>query len=593
MENIRNFSIIAHIDHGKSTLADRLLEVTKTIPERKMRAQVLDRMDLERERGITIKMTPVSMKYHQGGQDYVLNLIDTPGHIDFAYEVSRALYAVEGTLLLVDATQGVQAQTLSVLEGAKKANLTIIPVITKVDSPLARVEIVREEIVKLLSVRREEIILVSGRTGQGVAELLVEIVKRIPPPKSLSNKESRGLVFDFEYSNHQGIIMYVRVMDGVLAKGMKLSLAAGQKTFTSLSQGIFRPEKEEVAKLEAGMIGYVVSGIKEPGVAVVGDTVLVEKSHLPVLPGYERPRPVVFASLYLPSDDEYPLLKQGLLRLSLSDSSITYEEEESGVLGRGFRVGFLGMLHLEVVIERLRREFSIEPIVTTPSVSYRLTVKNKVPEIISSPALFPEAHLITKIEEPWTTVSIILPSDRLEALMPYLFEYEATLLSTENFSDGRISLTVEMPLRELMRNFFDTVKGVTAGFASFSYTPGEMREAEVMKMSILVADEEVPAFAKIVSKRKLESEAKKAVEKLAEILPKQLFVMKVQAEGGGRILASKTVKAFRKDVTAHLYGGDVTRKMKLREKQKEGKKRMRTDGKVNIPHEVFLKMVKD
>ncbi|HEC93886.1 MAG TPA: elongation factor 4 [Candidatus Kaiserbacteria bacterium] len=589
----RNFSIIAHIDHGKSTLADRLLERTETIDKRKMRDQVLDRMELERERGITIKMQPVRMRYRaDDGTIYTLNLIDTPGHIDFAYEVSRALKAVEGVLLLVDATQGVQAQTLTTLSMAKKVGCVIIPVVTKIDSPLARISDVHDEIMKLLSVNREEIISVSGKTGEGIDTLLKEIVKRVPSPRASSYDEARGLVFDFSYSTHRGISVYVRLFDGSIKKGDTLILRAALKQYTALEVGIFTPDEVPVECLEAGDTGYVVTGIKEPGVVAVGDTVATTHGTLPPLEGFERPHAVVWASVYPESQDDFPDLKRALERLHLADSSLSFEEESSGTLGRGFRCGFLGMLHLEIVMERLHREFSLTLIATIPTISYTVTTQKKR-EVIYTPSRFPDFGEIISIEEPWARVVLITPPEALSLLMQLFYEHEGAVLDTKTYLDGRIELAIEMPLRELMRGFFDRVKNVSSGYASLSYTILEERKADVVKIEVRIAEEPIPAFARVVSRRRVQEEAEHIVEKLYKVLPRQMFVTKIQVYALGRIIASRTLSAMRKDVTGYLYGGDVTRKKKLLEKQKKGKKRLATHGKVHIPEEVFMKMVRD
>lgn len=596
MDHIRNFSIIAHIDHGKSTLADRMLERTRTVEVRKMRAQVLDSMELERERGITIKMKPVRMHYTLGGVPYTLNLIDTPGHIDFAYEVSRALKAVEGSILLVDATQGVQAQTFSTLSMAREAGLTIIPVISKVDSPLARVDEVRGELATLLACDPDSILTCSGKTGEGVDELLKAIVERVPPPQAQfeGDQNFRGLVFDFEYSNHRGIIVYVRVIDGKMAKGASLTFVAAEEKFTVLETGVFVPAEEEQEGLSAGEIGYIVTGIKKPGIASVGDTLRLERSSVPALQGYGKPSPVVWASIYPESQDDFSLLAQALDRLRLSDSSFSFEEESSGLLGRGFRSGFLGMLHLEIITERLRREFNLELVVTTPSITYEVTDRSGKTSIIYSPSRFPDHGQIERIAEPWIELKIIVPSAYLSAVVQLLYEHEGTIMTSENFGDDRLTLTIDMPLRELMRNFFDKLKNASSGFASFSYELRDMRPADVARLDILVADEMVPAFSKVVARRRVEIEAEATVERLYTVLPRQMFVTKIQGQALGRIISSKTLSAFKKDVTQHMYGGDITRKMKLREKQKKGKKKMlaRGRGKVNIPQDVFLKMMR-
>ncbi|MEK7514402.1 MAG: translation elongation factor 4 [Patescibacteria group bacterium] len=611
MDHIRNFSIIAHIDHGKSTLADRLLEVTGTIEKRKMREQVLDNMELERERGITIKMQPVRMKYHLNhpeqnegqrgpealkaeGQEFILNLIDTPGHIDFSYEVSRALRAVEGCLLLIDSTQGVQAQTLTTLSMARELGLVIIPVLSKIDSPLARKQEVKEEIIRLLSCEATDIIETSGKTGEGVDTLLEEIVRRIPPPVPEISQDGpfRALVFDFSYSSHRGIVVYLRVMNGNVKKGMPLRFRAANRSFTVLEAGIFSPAEKAVETLSVGEIGYIVTGIKESGFASVGDTVSYDKDTTPPLPGYLQPHPVVWASIYPESQDDFDLLRQSLSRLKLSDSSFSHEEESSGSLGRGFRCGFLGMLHLEIITERLRREFGLTLIVTTPSITYKVQLRNGKEVVVYSPAFFPEHGDIVRIWEPWTQVKMIMPSDYVGDIVRILFDHEAVVGETETWGDRRVSLSVTMPLRELMRNFFDAVKSASSGFASLSYTISDMREADVVRLDIIVADEIIPAFSRIVSRRVVEEEGEKSVEKLSTILPRQMVTTKVQAKAMGRILSSHTISALKKDVTAKLSGGDISRKKKLWEKQKKGKKAMLERAKINIPQEVFLKMMR-
>ncbi|KND46765.1 MAG: elongation factor 4 [Parcubacteria bacterium C7867-006] len=598
MENIRNFSIIAHIDHGKSTLADRMLEITGTIEKRKMQDQVLDSMELERERGITIKMQPVRMKYKYEGKEYILNLIDTPGHIDFSYEVSRALKAVEGSILLVDATQGVQAQTLTTLGMARESGLKIIPVLSKVDSPLARVEEIKAEVVKLLDCDPSEILETSGKTGIGVEDLLKEVINKIPAPTPIEGNAFRSLIFDFKYSTHKGVIVFIRVMSGSVSRNNQLIFKVAKETFNSIETGIFSPDEKPVDSLSAGEIGYIVTGIKEPGIASVGDTVASFNDTNPPLHGYMLPRPVVWASIYPESQDDFTTLKQSLGKLKLSDSSFTFEEESSGALGRGFRCGFLGMLHLEIITERLHREFSLDLVVTMPTITYEVTYKNGPKsgktEIIYSPAYFPDEGLLSNIREPWVVCTIITPSRFLPNLMPLFYEHEAELQDSENFGGDRTRLVMKMPLRELMRNFFDKLKSASSGFASMSYEIEGMRDANVVRMDILVADEVVPAFSKVISRRIVEEEAKSSVEKLHKILPRQMFVMKIQARALGRIISSETVKAYSKDVTQHMYGGDITRKMKLREKQKKGKKKMkeRGMGTVDIPHDVFLKMMR-
>ncbi len=589
LKNIRNFSIIAHIDHGKSTLADRMLEVTGTIEARKMRDQVLDSMELERERGITIKMQPVRMLWH----GHMLNLIDTPGHIDFSYEVSRALKAVEGSLLLVDSTQGVQAQTLTTLAMARESGLVIIPCLTKVDSPLARVEETTLEICTLIGCEIDEVLKVSGKTGEGVEELLAAIIERIPAPKPEEvNTATQALVFDFSYSNHKGVIVFVRMFGGRVAKGDTLVFAASKQQFQALEVGIFAPEATPQDALEAGTIGYIVTGIKQPGIASVGDTIVSQKNSAQALPGYSQPRPVVWASIYPESQDDFDELRMALGRLRLSDSAFSFEEEVSGALGRGYRCGFLGMLHLEIITERLRREFNLELIVTMPSITYEVETRNHQRIIVYSPHLFPDDGTLAKVFEPWVNVSIITPEQYVSSLMPFLYDHEASVDGIVQFGDDRVKMTIVMPLRELMRGFFDGLKSITSGYASIAYEQGELKEADVIRMDILIGDEVQPAFTRIISRRRLQEEAEEFVERLEKLMPRQQVVMKIQAKALGKIVASRTLKAFRKDVTGHLYGGDYSRKLKLLEKQKKGKKKMKENANVNIPHDVFIKVMK-
>jgi GTP-binding protein LepA len=595
--HIRNFSIIAHIDHGKSTLADRMLELTGTIEKRKMMDQVLDNMELERERGITIKMQPVRMQFVDGGRKYVLNLIDTPGHIDFSYEVSRALKAVEGSILLVDATQGVQAQTLTTLGMAREAGLVIIPAISKVDSPLARVDETKLEIAALLDIDPDEVLEVSGKTGQGVNDLLKAVITRIPAPAAATSTDSlQSLIFDFKYDDHRGVIVYTRLFDGSVRRHDQLKFAVANEQFQALEVGIFAPHESPQDKLSVGEIGYIVTGIKKPGIASVGDTIVSSKHPLKELEGYMQPRPVVWASVYPESQDDFANLKLALGRLKLSDSAFSFEEESSGALGRGFRCGFLGMLHLEIITERLKREFNLNLVITTPSITYYVDLKGGKKETVYSPHLFPDDGMIVNVREPWVNIKIIVPTSYLTNLMPLLFDHEAEIGDTENWGDNRSALNLKMPLREMMRNFFDDLKSATSGYASISYELGEIRDADVTRMDVIIANEVVPAFTRVISRKRAETEAEQAVEKLHAIFPRQQFEMKVQAVALGRIIASRTIKAYRKDVLMHgskvVGGGDISRKKKLLEKQKRGKKKMKENAKMSIPHDVFLKMMR-
>ena len=586
-DQIRNFSIIAHIDHGKSTLADRLLELTGTVEKRQMKDQILDMMDLERERGITIKMTPVTMTY----KNYELNLIDTPGHIDFSYEVSRALKAVEGAILLVDATKGVQAQTLSVLAAAREQKLAIIPVINKIDLASARSAVVRAELIKLLGCASTDILEISAKTGLGVENLLEAIVAMIPAPQS-EFTSPRALVFDYEYSNHRGLIVFVRVFNGFFRPRESLIFGVTQEKFTPTEVGVFRPEKTSVETLSAGDIGYLVTGIKSLSRAKVGETILKVGQSLPLFPGYIEPKPMVWASIYPTSQNDFASLTQALGRLKLTDAAFSFEEESSGSLGRGYRCGFLGMLHLEIITERLRREYNLSLTVAAPSVSYELVDgKTGGREIIYTPHRFPDDLKGRQVYEPWVKAQVLTPLEYSSVLLKLFREHEARVQTTELWGIDRASFAITLPLRELMRRFFDELKSASSGFASLTYELAGFELADVVRLDVLVAEEPVLAFTRIVPRFRLESEAREVVRRLAELLPRQLFTLKIQAGAGGRILASRSLSALKKDVTGYLYGGDITRKRKLWEKQKRGKKRLLDRGKVIIPPEVFLKMV--
>jgi len=589
-KNIRNFAIISHIDHGKSTLADRFLELTGTVEKRKMRAQYLDQMELEQERGITIKLQPVRMEYG----DFVLNLIDTPGHIDFSYEVSRSLKAVEGVILLVDATQGVQAQTISNLDIARSLKLSIVPVVNKIDSPRARTKEVKKEICEILDYSPDEVLEISAKTGENVSDLLDEIVKRIPSPETKKDG-FRGLVFDFEYSLHQGVILYLRVFGGLVKKGDSVFLYQANQSFSVQEVGVFIPEMQPKEKLGKGEIGYVVTNIKESGIAQPGDTLLFKNSDLSPLEGYKRPESVVWASVYPEKRDEFETLKQALKRLNLEDSALAFEEEGSGVLGRGFRCGFLGMLHLEIVIERLRREFGLKLVTAMPTVVYNLEKNNGKKENVYSPALFPDQYEVKKVFEPWVEIKIISPYSSLGDVLKLLKKHGGEVGDTEQFgqSEARLVLKSRMPLREMMKNFFEELKSVSEGYASMSYKIIEKKEADLLRADVLLNNEIVPAFSRVLDKKEVERESQLLVERLKNILPRALFTIKIQVKAGGKILAARSLSALKKDVTGHLYGGDRTRKMKLWQKQKKGKKKLRSFGKVQVPHDVFLKMIKN
>jgi GTP-binding protein LepA len=562
-----------------------------------MKEQVLDSMELERERGITIQMQPVRMFW----KDYILNLIDTPGHIDFSYEVSRALRAVEGAILLVDSTQSVQAQTITVLEMARKAGLSIIPAVTKVDSPLARIAEVKAEIIGLLECRADEIMEVSGKTGQGVEQLLERVLEKVPAPKVIAESFA-GLVFDFKYSTHKGVIVFARVVSGKVLRGDKLLFKIANRGFEALEVGIFTPEEKPTDNLQAGEIGYIVTGIKEPGVATVGDTVALLGDKAPALPGYQKAEPLVWAAVYPSKQNDFILLRQSLSRLKLSDSSFSFEEESSSILGKGFRCGFLGMLHLEIISERLKREFNMDLVITSPSITYEMLYTDGKREKIYSPAFFPEEGLIKEVFEPIVKTKIITPNRYIGEILQILYEHEAAVENTNNFGgalhhlvqDGRERTVILslMPLRELYRSFFDRLKSASKGYASLSYELSGKAHADVTRLDLLINGETEAAFSRVVSRKTVEKEAQNLVERLSNILPRQMIAVKIQAKALGRIISSKTISALRKDVTQHMYGGDITRKMKLREKQKKGKKKMQSIGKVNIPQDIFLKMIK-
>ncbi len=594
MQNIRNFCIIAHIDHGKSTLADRFLELTGTIEKRKMHEQFLDQMELEQERGITIKLQPVRMNYSLDSKEYVLNLIDTPGHVDFSYEVSRSLAAVEGAILLVDATKGVQAQTLANLHFAQKQNLEIIPVINKIDLPNARVEEVEEEIKNILPVTNAEIFRISAKTGIGVKEVLDEVIKKIPGPRVASDDKFTALIFDSAFDIYKGVVAYVRVFSGSIKSGDKIKLFASRASVEVIEVGSFTPQLRKEENILAGSIGYIATGLKNPGEVRVGDTIYktMDGELIQPLPGYKEPSPMVFASFYPEGSEDYDVLKDALGKLKLTDASLTYEPESSPALGRGFRLGFLGMLHIEIVSERLRREFKLSLIISTPSVEYHVSTKKSKVVSIRSAALLPDPSILEKIEEPIVDLEILSPLTYMGQLMKLVAETRGQYSSTEYLSKEVVVLKYKMPLAEIITDFYDKLKSVSSGYASMSYEPTSYQSADLVRLDILVAEERVEPFSKIVPREAAYYEGRRIVEKLKEILPRQWFVVSLQAAIGGKVIARETISALRKDVTGYLYGGDVTRKKKLLEKQKRGKAKMKERGKVEIPQEVFLEMLK-
>ena len=591
---IRNFCIIAHIDHGKSTLSDRLLELTKTIEKRKMQEQLLDTMSIERERGITIKMQPVRMDFkHKDGNEYILNLIDTPGHVDFSYEVSRSLAAVEGAVLLVDATKGMQAQTLAVLEQAQKQGLVIIPAINKIDLPNAMPKEVKEEISKFLEIDLSEIMEISGKTGEGVSELLDEIIKKIPAPTGNSSAPLKALIFDSVFDAYKGVIANIRIVDGQVKRHDKIKSMVLKSDAEVLECGVFKPQLIAKNELFSGEIGYIATGLKEIGRVRVGDTITLQNNEAEkALSGYKEVQPVVFASLFPQDADDYDLLRDGLLKLRLNDSSLSFEPEQSEAFGRGFRCGFLGMLHMDILRERLKREFKIEPLITIPSVSYNIKLKNGKEKPVYSPMQMPDQNEIEESQEPFIKLEIMTKSEYMGGIMKLLDKARAIYQDTKYLTDQKVLLIYEAPLSEIIVDFFDDLKSVTSGYASLSYELIGFKPAELVKMDILVAGEKVEALSRIVVKSQAQEVGKAMVVKLKEIIPRQLFAVSLQAAVGGKILAREDISAMRKDVTGYLYGGDITRKRKLLEKQKKGKKKMKQSGKVNIPPEVYFKVLK-
>jgi GTP-binding protein LepA len=600
MKKVRNFCIIAHIDHGKSTLADRMLEVTGTIEKRNMKEQVLDRMDLERERGITIKLQPVTMHW----MGYTLNLIDTPGHVDFTYEVSRSLAAVEGAILLVDATQGIQAQTLANLYLALEQNLTIIPVVNKIDLPAARPEAVRQEIISLLGCSPAEVIFASAKTGQGVKEILAAVVDHIPPPAASSGAFLRALIFDSNYDEYKGVVAYVRIVDGEVKAREKIALIATGASSEALAVGIFTPEYKNEPKLAGGQIGYIITGFKEVSECRVGDTITLAGAEKKIKPlkGYTEVKPIVFAGIFPREGSDFNDLREAVAKLKLNDAALVYEPEHSQALGFGLRCGFLGILHLEVFQERLRREYGLNLIVTVPSVAYKVYQTNGTVMTVRTPQQFPSREMIEKVEEPWVKLDIIAPKEYVGALMNLVQERRGVYKNTEYINtdivsrerQGRVILHYEIPMSSILTDFYDKIKSVSAGYASINYEFSGYREARVIKMDILVAEEPVEALATIVYEDEAFRRGKEIVKILKETLPRQLFVVKLQATVGGRIVAAERISARRKDVTAKLYGGDVSRKRKLLEKQKKGKKRMLAAGRgrVEIPSDTFVKILR-
>ncbi len=593
LAHIRNFSIIAHIDHGKTTLSDRLLNRTGTILDRDMQAQLLDSMDLERERGITIKAHPVTMRYlAKNGETYELNLIDTPGHVDFSYEVSRSLSACEGAVLIVDAAQGVEAQTVANVHLAMKQNLTIIPVINKIDLPHADVAQARTQLEDILAIPAETAIPASAKEGIGIDEILEAIVARIPPPKPTGAASLQALCFDSYFDTYKGVVTHVRIFNGELAPGMHVKLLHTGRTYEVKEVGSFNPKPYERERLSVGETGYVTANIKTPKEVKMGDTFTDAKNPSAPLPGFQEVHPMVFSGLYPINTADYEHLKVNLSKLQLNDSAFIYQAESSVALGFGFRCGFLGLLHLEIVQERLRRHYGMDIIATYPSVVYRVTLRDGTVKEVDNPTFLPEATFIERIEEPMVKAFIICPNEYIGDMMALISEKRGVLEHTETLDPRRVMLTAMTPLSEILIDFHDRIKSLTRGYGSMDYTHAGYQVSDMVKLEMLVNGEPVDAFSCIVHRDKAEGRGRALAAKLKEVIPRQQFAVAIQGAIGGKIVARETVSAFRKDVTAKCYGGDISRKRKLLEKQKEGKKRMKSIGSVDIPQEAFIEVLK-
>ncbi|BDD09231.1 elongation factor 4 [Fulvitalea axinellae] len=592
MDKIRNFCIIAHIDHGKSTLADRLLEHTQTVADRDMQDQLLDSMDLERERGITIKSHAIQMNYRNGGDEYVLNLIDTPGHVDFSYEVSRSIAACEGALLIVDASQGIEAQTISNLYLAMENDLTIIPVLNKIDLPGASPEEVSDEIVDLLGVERDEIIRASGKTGQGVDDILDAIVKRIPAPKGDPEAPLQAMIFDSQYNPFRGVEVIFRVFNGTFKKGDAVKFVNTGRTYNADEIGILKLEQEPQKEIAAGNVGYLISGIKNAREVKVGDTITHVERPCEAVTGFEDVKPMVFAGIYPVDTTEYEELRASMEKLQLNDASLVWEPETSAALGFGFRCGFLGMLHLEIIQERLEREFDMTVITTVPSVQYKAVMTDESIKWVNAPSEMPEPNKCSHIEEPYIKAQIISKSDYIGPIISLCMDKRGILKNQVYLTTDRVELTFDLPLAEIVFDFFDKLKTISRGYASLDYELTGFRQSNMVKLDMMLNGEKVDALSAIVHRDKAYEWGKRLCEKLKELLPRQMFEIAVQASIGTKIIARETVKAMRKNVLAKCYGGDISRKRKLLEKQKKGKKRMRQVGNVEIPQEAFMAVLK-
>ena len=590
---IRNFSIIAHIDHGKSTLADRLLEITATISKREMQEQVLDTMDIERERGITIKAQPARMEYKaRDGQWYILNLIDTPGHVDFGYEVSRSLAACEGALLVVDATQGVEAQTLANVHLAVENDLEIVPVINKIDLPSADPERIKEEIEEVIGLAANSAVLASAKNSIGIEDVLEAIVHSIPPPPNTIDKPLRALVFDSFYESYRGIIVYFRVKDGEIRLGDKIRFMANEKDFEVTELGVLRPQQVKVDRLGPGEVGYLAASIKDVA-TLVGDTITTQDNPAPsALPGYQPAKPMVYAGIYPVDNDQYPDLRDALEKLKLNDSSLFFEPETSDALGFGFRCGFLGLLHMEIIQERLEREYTLNLITTAPSVVYRVTKTDGSVHMVENPAKLPDPNYREKMEEPYVSASILVPNEFVGAIMELAQGRRGIFIDMKYLDPRRAMLHYDLPLAEIITDFFDQLKSRSRGYASLEYHFKEYRESRLVKLDILINGEPCDALSAIVHYERAQSSGRQLAEKLKKLIPRQMFEVPIQAAIGGKVVARENISAQRKNVLSKCYGGDISRKRKLLEKQKEGKRRMKSVGKVEIPQEAFMALLK-
>ncbi len=594
IELTRNFSIIAHIDHGKTTLSDRLLEHTKTISEREQQDQLLDAMDLERERGITIKSHPVTMYYKaQNGETYKLNLLDTPGHVDFSYEVSRSLAACEGAILIIDAAQGVEAQTMANVNLALDQNLAILPVLNKIDLPSADVAKCRKQLEDILAIPGEEAVPASAKNGIGIEDILEAVVQQIPPPKDSEDGILRASVFDSIYDAYRGVISYVRIVSGSVKKGDKIKLFATDSTYEVKETGVFTPKMTKTEGLSAGDVGYLIANMKSAAEVKIGDTI-TNNTHAAKepLPGFKEIQPMVFSGIYPVETSDYEALKTAMAKLQINDAAFTFQSESSTALGFGFRCGFLGLLHMEIIQERLRREFDMDVISTYPSVIYEVTKTDGEELIIDNPTYLPESQTIQEIREPMVRVFVMVPGDNIGDVMQLIMEKRGELENTETIDDLRVMLTALVPLADILVDFNDRLKSMTKGYGSMDYEHAGYRAAKMVKMDMLIASEPVEAFSTIVHRDKAEAQGRVLAKKLKEVIPQQMFVVAIQAAIGGKIIARESISAMRKNVTAKCYGGDISRKRKLLEKQKEGKKKMKAFGKVNIPQEAFIKVLK-